>query len=272
MDLTKPILACDSSYFIFYRYYAIKGWYKRAHGKDIDVHTVLDDEDFIQKYNSTFEKTINDLSKKYKVPHHNIVFAKDCSRDKIWRSSMFSGYKGNRDDKTATFNSDIFKHTYNTLLPKIQDKYKVHELYHAQLEADDIIALFVKKLKTISPNTRMVVITNDNDYVQLYKYNIEIYNLQNKPLSERIDNVNDYLLYKIIVGDKSDNIKSIGKKIGDKTAKKMIQDRDHFEKVLATKEVKDSFEMNRTLIDFDCIPVKFQVEMDAMLDIMLRIK
>lgn len=265
MDLTKPILVCDSSYFIFYRYYAIKGWYKRAHETDVEVHTVLENKDFMQKYDSTFEKTVNDLSKKYKVPHYNIIFAKDCSRENIWRSEIYPAYKGNRDDKTTTFNSDIFKHTYNTLLPRLQDKYKIKELYHTNLEADDIIALLVMKVRMLSPSSRVIVITNDNDYVQLYKHNIELYNLQNKPLSERIENVHDYLMYKIIVGDKSDNIKSIGKKIGDKTAKKMIQDLDQFEKVMSVKDVRNNFELNRTLIDFECIPQHYKDEVGKIL-------
>ena len=266
MDLSKPIIACDSSYFVFYRYYAIKGWYKRAHEKDVDVHNVLENLDFMKKYDSTFEKTINDLAKKFKVPHSNIIFAKDCSRDKIWRSSLYSGYKSNRDDKTASFNCDIFKHTYNTLLPSLQSKYRILDLYHNNLEADDIIALLVRKVRQISSTTRIVVITNDNDYVQLYKHNIDIFNLQNKPLSDRIENVHDYLIYKIIVGDKSDNIKSIGRKIGDKTAKKMIQDRDQFEKVMTSPEVKESFELNRTLIDFECIPEVYVKEMTELIN------
>lgn len=269
MDLSKPILAFDSSYFVFYRYYAIKGWYKRSHEDDIDVQNILENQEFMQKYDSTFEKTINDLAKKYKVPHSNIVFAKDCSRDKIWRSAIYSSYKSNRDDKTASFNCDIFKHTYNFLLPKIQSKYHLHDLYHGSLEADDIIALLVRRIREISSTSRIIVITNDNDYVQLYKHNVELFNLQNKSLSDRIENVHDYLIYKIIIGDKSDNIKSIGKKIGDKTAKKMIQDRDQFEKIMASPEVKCNFELNRTLIDFDCIPDLYVKDINVLLNKLL---
>jgi 5'-3' exonuclease len=120
----------------------------------------------------------------------------------------------------------------------------------------------VAKIRDMNKKMRIVVITNDNDYVQLYKYpNLDVYNLQNKSLRDRVDDVDNYLLYKILVGDKSDNIKSIGKKIGDKTAKKMIADSALMQKVLAPDEVRASFELNRKLIDFSYIPQHYRVEL-----------
>lgn len=262
MDLSKPIIACDASYFVFYRYYAVKGWYKRACEHDLDVQNALSDNVFVEKYDYTFEKTINDLTKRYKVPHSNLVFAKDCARDKIWRNSLYPPYKSNRDEKTSSFNCDIFKHTYNDLVPRLQEKYGFHYILHANLEADDVIALMVARIRELSRKVRIIVITNDNDYVQLYKYpNVDIYNLQNKSLKDRVEDVENYLLYKIIVGDKSDNIKSIGKKIGDKTAKKMISDSATMQRMLATDEVRANFELNKKLIDFTYIPEQYKTEL-----------
>ena len=261
MDISKPILACDASYFVFYRYYAVKGWYKRSQEKDIDVQNVLQDDVFMDKYEKTFEKSLVELAKKYKVQHSNVVFAKDCSRGDIWRSAIYPSYKGTRDDKAASFNGDIFKYTYNDLFPKLQAKYGFHYLIHPRLEADDIIALLVMKVRDMKKTTRMVVLTNDNDYVQLYKYDIEIYNLQKKSLRDRIADVDNYLMYKIIVGDKSDNIKSIGKKIGDKTAQKMIADEALMNKTLAAKDVRETYELNKTLIDFHEIPQQYRSEL-----------
>lgn len=261
MDLTKPILLIDASYFVFYRYYAVKGWYKRAHEVDLDVERMTEDDVFMEKYDSTFEKVVCDLAKKYKTPGSNIVFAKDCSRENIWRTPLFPAYKASRDDKAASFNGDIFKHTYASVIPRLREQYGVNEVHHENLEADDIIALFVKFLRDTKDLTkaRIIIITNDNDYVQLYSFaNIDIVNLQNKALADRIDNVADYLEYKIIIGDKSDNIGPIAKKIGDKTAKKMIADKEYYAKVLAGTGVRDQYERNKTLIDFNCIPVEFK--------------
>lgn len=272
MDLTKNIVFCDTSYFVFYRYYAIKGWYKRAKEQEVEVADVLNDEEFMMKYNATFEKLIQDLSKKYKVPYTNIVFAKDCNREKIWRTKLFPQYKACRDDKVTSFNGEIFKHTYNDLFPKLKAKYGFVDLFHNHLEADDIIALFVKYIRKINQKCRIIIITNDNDYVQLYKHNVEIYNLQTKSLRDRIEDVENYLQYKIIVGDKSDNIKSIGKKIGDKTAKKMIEDKEFYDKVLQQPGVRETYNLNKTLVDFDSIPSEFKEEVEKMYAKILGIK
>jgi 5'-3' exonuclease len=270
MDLTKNIVFCDASYFVFYRYYAIKGWYKRAKELDIDVENILNDEEFIGKYDSTFEKLIMDISRKYNVPYKNIVFAKDCTRERIWRTKLFPDYKACRDEKITSFNGDIFKHTYYNLFPRLQKKYNFIDILHNNLEADDVIALFVKYIRNIDQKCKIVVITNDNDYVQLYKYNIEIYNLQAKSLRDRIEDVDNYLEYKIIVGDKSDNIKSIGKKIGDKTAKKMLENEELYTKILQQPNVKETYILNKTLIDFDCIPSDYKKEVEMMYSDILK--
>lgn len=254
MDLNKPILFFDCSYVIFYRYYAIKGWYKRAYEQEIDVDKVFQNEDFMAKYDSSFEKTIVDICKKYNTHSSNVIFAKDCSREKIWRTSIYPQYKASRDDRSNSFNGDIFKHTYNVLFPKLQRKYGFYTLYQNHLEADDLIAIVVSYLREQGYDTTMTIITNDNDYVQLYKHNVNIYNLQNKSLRDRISNVDTYLSHKIIVGDKSDNIKSVGKKIGDKTAQKMLDDVATYTKIMSQPGVEDQYNLNKTLIDFDNIP------------------
>jgi 5'-3' exonuclease len=271
MDHTKPILFFDCSYVIFYRYYAIKGWYKRALEKDIDVENVLKDAEFMTKYDTIFEKTVVDICKKYSTPLTNVVFAKDCSRDKIWRTSLYPQYKASRDDRNNSFNGDIFKHTYNVLVPKLQAKYGFHTLYQNHLEADDLIAIFVSYMRGKGLGTVLTIITNDNDYVQLYKHNVNIYNLQHKSLRDRITDVDTYLQHKIIVGDKSDNIKSVGKKIGEKTAQKMIDDPATYNKIMSQPGVQEQYDLNKTLIDFDNIPPELVKEVRNQIDNMITI-
>lgn len=270
MDHNKSFLFFDCSYVIFYRYYAIKGWYKRALEKDIDVENVLQDEEFMAKYDSTFEKTIIDICKKYNTPLTNVMFGKDCSRDKIWRTSLYPQYKASRDDRSNSFNGDIFKHTYNVLFPKLQEKYGFHTLYQNHLEADDLIAIFVAYVREKGFDTTMTIITNDNDYVQLYKHNVNIYNLQNKSLRDRITNVDTYLHHKIIVGDKSDNIKSVGKKIGEKTAQKMLDDPATYTKIMSQPGVQEQYDLNKTLIDFENIPEHLVKDVRSQIENYLR--
>jgi 5'-3' exonuclease len=63
------------------------------------------------------------------------------------------------------------------------------------------------------------------------------------------------LKIKIIIGDPGDNIPSIGKRIGKKIgpvgAAKMLKNID---KEFEDKNVFEAYALNRTLIDFSCIP------------------
>lgn len=274
LDITKPIVLVDCSYFVFYRYYATRSWYQRAMEKDIDCKTVCTDNVFIDKYTLTWEKSIKDMSKEFKTVSNNIIFARDCSRDNIWRMELYPTYKAGRDEKENSFNGDIFKYTYQTLIPILKEKYNFKDIQHDKLEADDMIALFVKRINekgNVSCIPKITIITNDNDYVQLYKYNVEIFNIQGKSLRDRIDDVPNYLQYKIIIGDKSDNIVAVAKKVGDKTAKKMIADPVYYEKIMGNPGAMQQMELNRKLIDFDSIPELLVKQAYSVIDKLLKI-
>lgn len=265
--MRNRVLFCDTSYCIFYRFYAVSGWYRRQNEGEFDVKSALENSEFMAKYDKMFEKMLVDLMKKYKVEGENLILAKDCSRENIWRSKLYAEYKCTRDDRTSSFNGDIFKHTFNILLPLLKVKYGFHIISNPSLEADDIIALSSRYLIKKKGINDIIIITNDNDYVQLYKYKeIEIYNLQNKSLRERVEDVDSYLLYKIIIGDKSDNIKAIAKKVGEKTAKKMVDDSEVLQKYLDNEDVKAAFELNTTLIDFERIPEEYVLDINQKIE------
>jgi len=210
---------------------------------------------FIEKYVKTFESSILELMKEFKIAAKHVIFAKDCPRDTIWRMDHYPAYKGNREEKLDTFNKEIFKHTYQVILPQLVSRYSFKEMEYERLEADDVIALSVQYLKRQDPSCNIVVITNDNDYVQLLKHGITLVNLQRKHLQERIPDHQTYLQRKIIMGDKSDNIPAIIKKCGDKTAEKLLQDTAALQKLLTQKEVQGQYELNQLLIDLDRIPL-----------------
>lgn len=270
MDISNGLVFCDASYFVFYRYYAVMGWYKKSLERDVDVSGVLSDQEFMEKFDSTFERLIVDIGKRHRVPLTNVVFARDCSRENIWRTALYPKYKATRDAKAGSFNGDIFKHTYDVLFPRLKAVHGFKEMSHPKLEADDLIAISVKALHGMEGVGKITVITNDNDYVQLYKYGIDIINLQKKALKERVDDVMTYLDYKVIIGDKSDNIPAVAKKVGDKTAQKMVADKALFDRMMQGDGVKDQYELNITLIDFDRIPVQYQKEVLNALKEMLK--
>ena len=54
----------DLSYFIFYRYYALMGWWKLAKPDDI-LGNPIENEEFVEKFKKTFVDKINEIPKKW---------------------------------------------------------------------------------------------------------------------------------------------------------------------------------------------------------------
>jgi 5'-3' exonuclease len=245
----------DLSYFVFYRYYALVSHIKISskkpkHETEVDEEVVvepvfnIDNPSFIEKYDRFFERSMLDVIKKYttftKTKSYqdiNVYFAKDCARCDIWRTTSFQEYKANRDNVKHhdIFDGRIFEHTYKRLIPRLITKYPfIHVCSAPNAEADDVIAVLVQKCCILNERNNVIVITNDYDYLQLLDNVSGMYNLQGKDLqSKTIDGCGKkHMLFKIIHGDPSDNIKGIWPK--SKTMK-FIQQYE------SAKEVEESF-------------------------------
>lgn len=264
-------LLIDLSYFVFYRYYAIVNYIKLSTKLSPNLVNIREDEQFINKFEEMFEKTVLKLVKThYGIKNLNcctnlqIIFVKDCSRSDIWRLEFFPKYKANRDHskKKDNFDSYIFEYVYKTILPKLMSKYYcLHEFFVDNSEADDCIAIITECLKDKS-NDEVIIITNDNDYLQLMDNVDSIYNLQGKDLRfKMIDGCpKKSLLCKILMGDPSDNIKGVLSK--SKTLKLLSNtDNDNDNQDLCammmnnfTEQQKKTFEFNKHMIDFAYIP------------------
>lgn len=259
INTSKPCMLIDTSYFVFYRYYATLNWYKYRE-KDVNVSELLDNTVYIDKYKSMFEKTLIDLVKKSKVSWEDVIFCKDAPRDELWRYQYFAEYKNERDEKQHMFNKDIFRMTYKQLIPDLQQKHGFKVLEFHSMEADDIIAIVKNAIREHCESTHITIVTNDNDYIQLYDDNTSIINLQGKELKSRIStDPCRYLNLKIIMGDKSDCIPPIQKNVGPKTAEKLAMSSDllaaFFDKNPCAKK---QYDLNRLLIDMNEIPQAFK--------------
>lgn len=255
----QNIVFIDTSYYIFYRYFATFNWFKKYSQKDIESESIIENETFMEKFDKLFERDLVGIIKKNKVKWTNVYIVKDCVRETIWRNDYYKSYKGTRDDRLKSFNKDIFKHAYHELLPRLEMTYKFHMVSHDRLEADDIIALMKNEIRRQDENCVIYIITNDNDYIQLLDDKTIIRNLQDKEIKERISlDPKSYLEQKIIVGDKSDNIPCIMRKIGPKTAEKLMKDFDGLQELFEKNpDCKIQYDLNTKLINFDNIPLEF---------------
>lgn len=256
LNIDKDTIMIDLSYYIFYRYYSTYNWLKKYMKSEVAACDIMEDHMFMEKYQKLFERTLCDIIALAKVSWNNVYLVKDCIRENIWRNDFICNYKGTRDDKLDTFNKDIFKYTYSTLIPSLQAKYNFNIVSHERLEADDIIALIKMDIRKNNNHVIITIITNDNDYIQLVDNNTIIKNLQGKELKTRI-NVSPelYLKIKCISGDKSDNIAAIKSKIGIKTAEKLACDINNFDAFCKKNpEAFERYKLNKLLIDFNDIP------------------
>jgi 5'-3' exonuclease len=185
-----------------------------------------------------------------------LIVGKDCKRENIWRNKLFPQYKATRNNDPAFCGKPFFKMAYDDDLFK-QGGAKA-TLYHPELEADDCIAISVKYLLEKYPKCHIYIITSDRDYLQLNAPNVDLYNLAYANIAQNkssTGNPKHDLEIKIIMGDISDNIPSSFPKCGPKTAIKCIEDAEFFKKKMDNNaEYYKQYELNKKLINFDCIP------------------
>lgn len=203
--------------------------------------------------------------KQYKEEYGEVVLAYDSKR--YWRKEYFPYYKQNRKkdrEKSGHDWGSIFE-----VLNKIRDEiktyfpYKVIEVEGA--EADDVVSTLCKNK---GAKDRILILSGDKDFIQLQKYP-GVY--QFNPITKKrvsTDNPHNYIKEHVIKGDKSDGIpnflsqddcfvqgvrqKPISQK---KLAKWVEQDPTVF---CETEDQYKNYCRNRTLIDFDYIPVEIE--------------
>jgi 5'-3' exonuclease len=260
-DILEPIMEnptfifVDGSYYCFYRYYAIIQWWKTTHSDDLStLDNPIDCLELVDKFRKTFVDNLLQMKKKLKINKEVnpiMIVGKDCKRETIWRNDLLKEYKANREN--AKVSPGVFiKLAYEE---KLFEKGGVKAVLKCpKLEADDCIAISVNYLIEKYPQCTIYIITSDRDYLQLVKPNVHIFSLTYKPLRSTGDPKRDLLL-KIIMGDTSDNIPAIFPKCGEKTALKCIDDPTMFKKKITDSEEScKNYGLNKTLVDFRCIP------------------
>ena len=249
--MTDATIFIDGSYFCFYRYYSIMNWWKNAH-KDEPLDSPIDNPLFVEKFKKTFIQSIKEIGSRLGIGgNHRIVVGKDCPRANIWRTALYPAYKANRPHDDAFLGGPFFKMAYDELFTAAGVS---QVLSHPALEADDCIALSVRHILETVSDSKIYVITSDKDYLQLVCDRVEIYNAAFKRLVSHPHGAACDLFCKIVMGDVSDNIKSVLKKCGPKTALKCYEDRAYFEARLKAENAYEVLEFNTTLVDFGRIP------------------
>lgn len=259
----KPYLLVDSSYVSFHRFFSTLIWYNNIHPEDEvnDDYDWLENQVFMKHFDDTYMKNLLKFKNMYNIPFENMIVVRDCPRETIWRMNLYPEYKANRKNtcsyKNKKYNiGNIFKHIYNNLYPQLEKQYGFRILKVENAEADDIIAVLANKIRELDKNRLVVIISNDNDYLQLVNEKTLIWSLQHKLLNTKVETTaEEILLKKVLKGDDSDNIPSLVGNMSEKDFNEIIKDPKKLNEWLNSHpDKKDAYMNNRKLIDFQYIP------------------
>lgn len=253
--MSDTVVLIDLSYYVFHRFFATKRWLKLS--KQEFETQEMEKEMILHKFTKMFEDNLRAIKHKYKCQWKNVYLVKDCSRDTIWRMKHYPEYKKTRDESNNNFDPYVFIQTYNVIIPSMIKKYGIQFVGYETAEADDVVAVLHSLIRRKSVTRPIIIVTNDNDYLQLYDDHTIIVNCNKIELRSKIpDNVMSvFLEWKIIKGDVSDNIPPILPRIGDKKALKLALNKDMLMKKLSDDpNAKQQYMLNKLLIDFKCIP------------------
>jgi len=158
------------------------------------------------------------------------------------RKTLSEGtYKGNRPKQHRSFYEQKAG-----IINIVETCFPFTVVKHPRLECDDTIATLSSIHARKGHN--VTIVSSDSDFLQLlniFPENFDIYNPIKKTFFERPEF--DYVTWKALKGDPTDNIKGI-KGVGDKTAKKLVQNKELLAEFLKDKENFEIFERNVNLI------------------------
>ena len=189
-------------------------------------------------FDSDFIRTIQSLAKSYEAVRTIVCF--DFGKS-YYRMDMHDEYKGTRkqpqDEEEAKKYEDFF-----AVLNALPEQLDEEVLKFRGVEADDILAWITQDVSNNYEHTWIV--SSDRDLYQLINDNVSIFNIFGRKevtlqsLREDYDvNPSEYMLSRIIEGDKSDNILGI-EGIGPKRAQALAREYKTLDSLLEALPIK----------------------------------
>lgn len=129
-----------------------------------------------EKVGMSLHVVLNSVRKAWKdFDGKHVVF---CLEGRSWRKDVYEPYKRNRSAARAAHTpreaeeERLFWETFDLFKDFIHDKTNCTVLQHPQLEADDLIAGWIRS----HPNDQHVIVSTDGDFAQLIAPNVKQYN------------------------------------------------------------------------------------------------
>lgn len=189
-------------------------------------------------FGADFIRTIQSLAKSYEAARTIVCF--DFGKS-YYRMNMHEEYKGTR--KKPQEEEEIKKYEdFFAVLNSLPEELDEEVLKFRGVEADDVLAWITQNVSDRYDHTW--VVSSDRDLYQLVDENISIFNIFGRKevtlqtLTEDFDvTPSEYMLSRIIEGDKSDNILGI-EGIGPKRAQALAREHKTLDKLLDALPIK----------------------------------
>jgi len=204
--------------------------------------------------------SILNLTNKFKASEKNqVIIALDSKPS--WRHDYYvenskqfpeyeeQTYKGDRKKHDDLPFDEIWK-AFNISMDNLRENTDFKVVKVDKCEADDIVAV----LAMHSEEEQVFVCSSDKDFHQLQSEKIHIYDPIKKIIIPPIDVERHKQIHFLCAGD--DNIKSVKPRCGKVTAEKMI-DAGLDDILKSNPEIRERYEFNKMLIDFESIPDKY---------------
>lgn len=189
-------------------------------------------------FGADFIRTIQSLAKSYEAARTIVCF--DFGKS-YYRMNMHEEYKGTR--KKPQEEEEIKKYEdFFAVLNSLPEELDDEVLKFRGVEADDVLAWITQNVSDRYDHTW--VVSSDRDLYQLVDENISIFNIFGRKevtlqtLTQDFDvTPSEYMLSRIIEGDKSDNILGI-EGIGPKRAQALAREHKTLDKLLEALPIK----------------------------------
>jgi 5'-3' exonuclease len=155
--MAKTYILVDTANTFFRARHTVRGNLNDKVG--MSIHTIL----------SSIRKAWRDFN------GDHVIF---CLEGRSWRKDYYEPYKRNRQEARDALNpreaeeDRVFWETFDQFKEFIVSKTNTTVLHHPQLEADDLIAGWIR----LHPNDNHVIISTDGDFAQLIAPNVKQYN------------------------------------------------------------------------------------------------
>lgn len=190
----------------------------------------------------------------------DIVFAMDDKLSHSFRKELYPEYKAHRALVKRQYQVYPIKDYIVDVIFKELDVEHEHGYHLVKVdgaEGDDVIATTLMKLG--SNYIGKLLIASDRDFLQID--GIREFDLFGKEAKRDLGgeevSANDFLIGKILMGDRSDNIKQVLSRCGPKTALKWTKDKPALKKMLKEDHsLASRYLLNKKIISFADIPVE----------------